>query len=105
MTESHQPIAPVAGRSPISSDQASSARSSQHDNDSTAKSSGSGGDPATSTRMLSELKDKIAGAREVVKTKYRVASESTDDYVHEAPWKAVTMALIGGFIIGMLARR
>jgi len=54
---------------------------------------------------LSDLKDKIANAQEVVKTKYRVVSESTDDFVHDSPWKSVAMAFIGGLIIGMLAAR
>ncbi|WOD20387.1 DUF883 family protein [Paraburkholderia kirstenboschensis] len=60
---------------------------------------------ARSAMKLSELKDKLADAQDVVKTKYRVVSESTDDFVHDSPWKAVTMALIGGLIIGMLAAR
>jgi ElaB protein len=105
MTESHQLTAPAAGAPPVASEPASSAGSSQQDNDSTVKSSGGNADRATSGHTLSDVKDKIAGAQEVVKKKYRVVSESTDDYVHEAPWKAVTMALIGGLIIGMLARR
>jgi ElaB protein len=105
MTESHQPTAPAAGSSPVASGPPRSAGSSQQGNGSTAKSSGSDGDRATGARTLSDLKDKIAVAQDVVKAKYRVVSESTDDYVHEAPWKAVTMALIGGLIIGMLARR
>ncbi|MFM0441753.1 DUF883 domain-containing protein [Paraburkholderia strydomiana] len=82
-----------------------SAGSSQPGNSSTATSGDDDQGRASGARVLSDLKDKIAGAQEVVKTKYRVVSESTDDYVHEAPWKAVTMALIGGLIIGMLARR
>ncbi|MFL9966727.1 DUF883 domain-containing protein [Paraburkholderia sediminicola] len=105
MTESHQLITPASGTSSVASDPANSVGSSQRSNGSTAKSSASEGDRATSASTLSDLKEKIAGAREVVKTKYRVVSESTDDYVHEAPWKAVTMALIGGLIIGLLARR
>ncbi|WP_168793390.1 DUF883 family protein [Paraburkholderia aromaticivorans] len=105
MTESHQPTAPAAGFSPVASDPASSVGSSQQGNGATAKSSDSDGDRATGARTLSDLQDKIVGAKEAVRTKYRVVSESTDDYVHEAPWKAVTMALIGGLIIGMLARR
>ncbi|MFP3550136.1 DUF883 domain-containing protein [Paraburkholderia sp. SIMBA_049] len=59
----------------------------------------------TSTGSLSDLKEKIATAQDVVKTKYRIVSESTDDFVHESPWKSVTLALIGGLIIGMLAAR
>jgi len=70
-----------------------------------AKSHGSEAGPGTGTGSLSDLKEKIATAQEVVKTKYRVVSESTDDFVHESPWKSVTMALIGGLIIGMLAAR
>ena len=82
-----------------------SAGLSQSGNSSAPKSDGNRQDRANGAQVLSDLKDKIAGAQEVVKTKYRVISESTDDYVHEAPWKAVAMALIGGLIIGMLARR
>ncbi|MEC5405636.1 DUF883 domain-containing protein [Paraburkholderia sp. MPAMCS5] len=60
---------------------------------------------ARSAQTLSDLKGKLADAQDVVKTKYRVVSESTDDFVHDSPWKALTMALIGGLIIGMLAAR
>lgn len=105
MVELHHPTTPAAGSSLSASDPAGSAGSSQQGDGFTARSSGADGDRATGVRTLSDLKEKIAGAQEVVKTKYRVVSESTDDYVHEAPWKAVTMALIGGLIIGMLARR
>ncbi|PRY04053.1 YqjD family protein [Paraburkholderia sp. BL25I1N1] len=82
-----------------------SAGLSQPASSSTPKSDDNDRERPNGARVLADLKDKIAGAQEVVKTKYRVVSESTDDYVHEAPWKAVTMALIGGLIIGMLARR
>ncbi|SEB97054.1 Membrane-anchored ribosome-binding protein, inhibits growth in stationary phase, ElaB/YqjD/DUF883 family [Burkholderia sp. WP9] len=105
MAESHQLTAPAAGFSPTSPAPASSAGSSQHDRGSSAEAGGSAGEEANVAGTLSDLKDKLAGAREVVRRKCRVVSESTDDYVHEAPWKAVTMALIGGLIIGLLARR
>ncbi|MFM0557974.1 DUF883 domain-containing protein [Paraburkholderia sediminicola] len=105
MAQSHQPTAPAGGSSPTSPVPASSAGSSQRDKGSSAESSGGAGERGNVAETLSDLKDKLAGAQEVVRTKYRVVSESTDDYVHEAPWKAVTMALIGGLIIGMLARR
>jgi len=75
------------------------------DDHSGAKSHGSDAGPGTGTGSLSDLKEKIANAHEVVKTKYRIVSESTDDFVHESPWRSVTMALIGGLIIGMLAAR
>ncbi|MDR7008828.1 DUF883 family protein [Paraburkholderia strydomiana] len=94
MTESHQPTALAAVPQPVASDRSGGPESSPQRNDA-----------QTSAGRLSDLKDKIACAQEAVRTKYRVVSESTDDYVHEAPWKAVTMALIGGLIIGMLASR
>ncbi|WP_454830056.1 DUF883 family protein [Paraburkholderia xenovorans] len=106
MAESHQSTTPAAGSSPPASPvPEGSGGSSQHDKGSTAASSGGAGERANVAGTLSELRDKIAGAQETVKTKYRVVSESTDDYVRESPWKAVAMALIGGLIIGMLARR
>ena len=76
----------------------------QQDKSSAAKGNG-GAEGGDGPGALSELKDKIVSAQEVVKTKYRVVSESTDDFVHESPWKSVAMALIGGLVIGMLAAR
>jgi ElaB/YqjD/DUF883 family membrane-anchored ribosome-binding protein len=93
MDESHQPTDPgYAGLS-------------RPDNSSTAKSDDNDHERANGARVLSDLKDKVAGAQEVVRTKYRAVSESTEDFVHDSPWKAVTMAVIGGLIIGMLAAR
>jgi ElaB protein len=40
-----------------------------------------------------------------MKQKYRTVSESADDFVHESPWKAITVAALGGIVIGMLAAR
>jgi ElaB/YqjD/DUF883 family membrane-anchored ribosome-binding protein len=109
MAEAHLPATPAAGLSPASSvpasGKSSSAGSFPQDKGSAAKSNGTDGERANGPGALAELKDKFAGAQEVVKTKYRVVSESTDDYVHDSPWKAVAMALVGGLIIGMLAAR
>ena len=109
MAETHLPATPGAGLSSASSVPASgassSAGSSQQDKDSATTSNGNDGEQANGAGALAELKDKIACAQEVVKTKYRVVTESTDDYVHDSPWKAVAMALVGGLIIGMLAAR
>lgn len=104
MSESHQPTTAGAGSLPVS-DPAHSAASTQYEKGSAGRTNSSGADQASGSRTLSDLKDKFVDAQEAVKTRYRVVSESTDDYVHEAPWKAVAMALIGGLIIGMLARR
>ncbi|WP_087671275.1 DUF883 family protein [Caballeronia humi] len=32
-------------------------------------------------------------------------SDSTDDFVHENPWKTVTFAALGGIVLGMLLSR
>ena len=47
----------------------------------------------------------LAGAQDVVATRYRQAREDTDDFVHENPWKAIAMAAVGGLIVGLLAAR
>jgi ElaB/YqjD/DUF883 family membrane-anchored ribosome-binding protein len=54
---------------------------------------------------LAVIKDVLADTQEAVVTQYRVASESTDDFVHDSPWKAITFAVLGGVIVGMLAAR
>ncbi|CAN7746525.1 DUF883 domain-containing protein [Paraburkholderia hospita] len=54
---------------------------------------------------LAVVKDVLAGAQDTIVTRYRVVSESTDDFVHDSPWKAIAFALLGGVIVGMLAAR
>jgi ElaB/YqjD/DUF883 family membrane-anchored ribosome-binding protein len=44
----------------------------------------------------------MAGARDAMKEKYRVVTDSTDDFVHETPWKSIALAAVGGMVIGML---
>jgi ElaB/YqjD/DUF883 family membrane-anchored ribosome-binding protein len=53
---------------------------------------------------LAVIKDVLADTEAVV-SKYRVVSESTDDFVHDSPWKAIAFAVLGGVIVGMLAAR
>jgi ElaB/YqjD/DUF883 family membrane-anchored ribosome-binding protein len=69
------------------------------------KSDGSDTERGNVSKAISDVKDKIASAQDLVQTKYRVVSETTDDFVHESPWKSVAMALIGGVVIGMLIAR
>ena len=54
---------------------------------------------------LAVVKDVLASAQDTVVTRYRVVSESTDDFVHDSPWKAIAFAALGGVIVGMLAAR
>jgi ElaB protein len=51
------------------------------------------------------VKQTLSSARDALKQKYRTVSESADDFVHESPWKAITVAALGGIVIGMLAAR
>jgi ElaB protein len=54
---------------------------------------------------LALVKDVFVSAQDTIVTSYRVASESTDDFVHDSPWKAIAFAVLGGVIVGMLAAR
>jgi ElaB protein len=54
---------------------------------------------------VASIKDTLAEARNVVQDRYRAVSESTDDFTHDSPWKAVALAALAGVIVGMLAAR
>ncbi|KDR37806.1 DUF883 family protein [Caballeronia glathei] len=54
---------------------------------------------------LTAAKEALSNAQDTVRAKYRVASDSTDDFVHDSPWKAIAMAALGGIIVGMLVAR
>jgi ElaB/YqjD/DUF883 family membrane-anchored ribosome-binding protein len=45
------------------------------------------------------VKDKLSGAQGVAKEQYRVVTDSTDDFVHENPWKSIALAAVGGMLI------
>jgi ElaB/YqjD/DUF883 family membrane-anchored ribosome-binding protein len=47
----------------------------------------------------------LAGAQDVVASRYRQAKEGTDDFVHDNPWKSIALAAVGGLIVGLLAAR
>jgi ElaB protein len=67
----------------------------------TWESSAGSAEPLTGARV----KQTLSSARDSMKQKYRTVSESADDFVHESPWKAITVAALGGIVIGMLAAR
>jgi hypothetical protein len=56
------------------------------------------GNPETRDR-LATVKDKLSGAQGVAKEQYRVVTDSTDDFVHENPWKSIALAAVGGMLI------
>ena len=55
--------------------------------------------------MRSVVKERLSDVRDGMATRYRAASETTDDFVHDNPWKAIALAAVGGLLIGMLASR
>ncbi|MBP0595061.1 DUF883 family protein [Paraburkholderia sp. LEh10] len=59
----------------------------------------------TTTPTLKVVKGAFASAQDALTSGYRTVSESTDDFVHESPWKSIAFAVLGGVIIGMLAAR
>jgi ElaB/YqjD/DUF883 family membrane-anchored ribosome-binding protein len=52
-----------------------------------------------------QVRKVLGDAQEVLQRNYRAASDSADDFVHENPWKAITLAAVGGIILGMLISR
>ena len=56
-------------------------------------------------RHAASAKEKLADMKSVVVKNYRAASDTTDDFVHDNPWKAIVMAGLGGLIVGMLVSR
>lgn len=61
--------------------------------------------PKPSRLTATVVKDAFADAQDAVISGYRSVSASTDDFVHESPWKAIAFAALGGIIVGMLAAR
>ncbi|CAL8481536.1 YqjD family protein [Caballeronia sp. S22] len=59
----------------------------------------SGGDARASA------KEKLADMKGALVKNYRSASDTTDDFVHDNPWKAIVMAGLAGLIVGMLISR
>ncbi|TCG03489.1 hypothetical protein BZM27_48075 [Paraburkholderia steynii] len=57
------------------------------------------------TQTLNIARGAFTDARDAVVSGYRTASDATDDFVHESPWKSIAFAVLGGVIVGMLAAR
>ena len=51
------------------------------------------------------MKNKLSDMQDTVAKNYRFATETTDDFVHDNPWKSIIIAALGGVIIGMLISR
>jgi ElaB/YqjD/DUF883 family membrane-anchored ribosome-binding protein len=48
---------------------------------------------------------KLAHLQEVAVQKAKTAASTTDEFVHENPWKSIGIAAGAGLLIGMLIRR
>lgn len=57
---------------------------------------------ADSEASAKRVREVLGDAQELFQRNYRAASDSADDFVHENPWKAITLAAVGGIILGML---
>ncbi|OTP79352.1 DUF883 family protein [Caballeronia sordidicola] len=68
----------------------------------TSSNNASAEDSEASAKRVREV---LGDAQEVLQRNYRAASDSADDFVHENPWKAITLAAVGGIIVGMLISR
>ena len=53
-------------------------------------------------RTLTTAKDEIIRIEEAVVEKTKYAAKATDEYVHENPWKAVTVGATIGLLAGLL---
>ncbi|SAK77748.1 membrane protein [Caballeronia fortuita] len=70
-----------------------------------SKSWDKGGDASSASDLRLSAKNKFADVQDAMTRKYRAAADTTDDFVHENPWKAITMATLVGLVVGMLAAR
>ncbi|HEY1216077.1 MAG TPA: hypothetical protein VGE93_20815 [Bryobacteraceae bacterium] len=60
---------------------------------------------SSSDDLRESMKSKLSDMQETVVKNYRAATDTADDFVHDNPWKAITIAALGGVIIGMLVSR
>ncbi|GJH17570.1 DUF883 domain-containing protein [Caballeronia novacaledonica] len=63
------------------------------------------GNASPSGELRAIAKNKLSDVQDAVTRRYRFAADTTDDFVHENPWKAITMAALAGLVVGMLASR
>lgn len=60
------------------------------------------------TKLESRLRNAritLAEAQDVIVDKAKLVGQATDDYVHENPWKSVSIAAGAGLLIGILIGR
>jgi ElaB/YqjD/DUF883 family membrane-anchored ribosome-binding protein len=60
---------------------------------------------AKAEESLKVAKVRLADAQAAATAGARAAAKATDDYVHEHPWKAVSVAAVAGLLLGALISR
>ncbi|ARP93982.1 DUF883 family protein [Bordetella genomosp. 13] len=71
---------------------------------------GSTGDKAAELRdramtSLKRTREALYDAQDAVMERGRRAARATDDYVHDNPWQAITIAGVTGLLLGLLISR
>lgn len=71
---------------------------------------GASGDKAAELRerammSLRRTRETLYDTQDALLEKGRRAARVTDDYVHESPWQAISMASVAGLLVGMLISR
>jgi len=71
---------------------------------------GSTGDKATELRdramaSLRRTREALYDAQDAVRERGRRAARATDDYVHDNPWQAISIAGVTGLLLGVLISR
>jgi len=71
---------------------------------------GTTGDKAAELRdramaSLKRTREALYDAQDAVLEKGRRAARATDDYVHDNPWQAITIAGVTGLLLGLLISR
>jgi len=56
-------------------------------------------------QQLKALREKLLAAQSAALTKGKLAARSTDEYVHEHPWRAIAAAAAAGVLVGLLLGR
>ncbi len=70
-----------------------------------AASADEGKGPNAEAAQTKRVREVLSDAQAVVQRNYRVASDTADDFVHDNPWQAITMAAFNGLVVGMLINR
>jgi ElaB/YqjD/DUF883 family membrane-anchored ribosome-binding protein len=60
---------------------------------------------AKAEESLSKAKVRLADAQAATVEHAKAAAKATDDYVHENPWRAVSVAAVAGLLLGALIAR